>query len=67
MLLRWPVVHKINVRGSMSEASVDEEEIALPEGFQGTQGINSLNFFRLVGANCRSARLAQFMLFLSQN
>ena len=39
----------------------------MPEGFQGAQGIDGLTFFRLVGANSRSARLAQFMLFLSQS
>ena len=47
----------------MSKAYVDEEEMPLPEGCQGAQGIDSLIFFRLVGANCRPARLAQFMLF----
>ena len=45
---------------------VDEEEIPLPEGFQGVQDIDCLIFIRLVEENSRSTRLAQFMLFLSQ-
>ena len=54
-------------RVSLSKMDVDEEVIYLLEGFQGVQGIDSLIFFRLVGVNCRSAMLAQFMLFLSQS
>ena len=46
---------------------VDEEEIPLPEGFQGVQDIDCLIFIRLVEGNSRSTRLAQFMLFLSQS
>ena len=42
---------------------VDEEEIPLPEGFQGVQDIDCLIFIRLVEENSRSTRLAQFMLY----
>ena len=53
-------------RGSISKAYVDEEGISLSEGFEGAQGIESLIFFRLSETNCRSAKLAQFMLFPSR-
>ena len=51
----------------MHRTDVNEEAISLIEGFQGVQGIDSLIFIRLVGINSRSARLAQFMLFLSRS
>ena len=53
--------------GSMSKVYLDKKEIDLPEGFQKHRRMDGLLFFRLLRANYRSARLAQFMLFLSKS